>query len=238
MKVIAINSSPMMDQGNTALILGPFIEGIREAGAKIELFHTKKLAIKPCQGCGNCWLKTPGRCSLDDDMSALLPRLADADLWILVSPVYVDGITGPMKNLMDRIIPLLMPFLELRDGHCRHLLRKGTKRGQVVLVSSCGGFEMDNFEPLLVHMKAFSKNVAREFKGSLLRPHALALKPMIKEGESLEDIFTAAKETGKQLVKNGQMPAEALRTIERNMMPRETYLRIVNQTFQQALDAL
>ncbi|WP_207637584.1 flavodoxin family protein [Desulfotruncus alcoholivorax] len=41
MKVIAINSSPNMGEGNTALILNPFLKGMREAGAEVELFYTK-----------------------------------------------------------------------------------------------------------------------------------------------------------------------------------------------------
>jgi len=36
MKVIAINASPKMEKGNTAVILTPFLEGIDEAGAAIE----------------------------------------------------------------------------------------------------------------------------------------------------------------------------------------------------------
>jgi multimeric flavodoxin WrbA len=49
MKVIAINGSPKMDEGNTARILNPFLDGMKEAGAEIELFYTSKLKIKPCQ---------------------------------------------------------------------------------------------------------------------------------------------------------------------------------------------
>ncbi len=36
-QVLAINSSPLMDKGNTALILDPFLEGMKEAGAEVEL---------------------------------------------------------------------------------------------------------------------------------------------------------------------------------------------------------
>jgi len=50
MKVLAINGSPMMGKGNTALILAPFLQGMEEAGAEIDLFYTKKLKINPCQG--------------------------------------------------------------------------------------------------------------------------------------------------------------------------------------------
>jgi len=50
MKVVAINGSPKMDKGTTALILTPFLEGLRGSGAEVELFCTKKLKIHPCQG--------------------------------------------------------------------------------------------------------------------------------------------------------------------------------------------
>ena len=48
MKVFAINSSPMMGKGNTARILDPFLEGVRGAGAEVEILYTKKLDINPC----------------------------------------------------------------------------------------------------------------------------------------------------------------------------------------------
>jgi len=62
MKVLAFNGSPKMDKGNTALILNPFLQGMREAGAEVELFYTKRLDIGPCQEEFNCWLKTTGKC--------------------------------------------------------------------------------------------------------------------------------------------------------------------------------
>lgn len=83
MKVVAINSSPNMGKGSTAMILTPFLEGMKEAGAQIELFYTKKLDIKPCQGEFNCWLKTPGKCFQQDDMQMLLPKLGSSDIWDL-----------------------------------------------------------------------------------------------------------------------------------------------------------
>ena len=66
MKVLAINSSPKMDKGNTAMILNPILKGMREAGAEVELFYTRKLNIKPCTGEIDCWIKTPGEYYLKD----------------------------------------------------------------------------------------------------------------------------------------------------------------------------
>ena len=238
MKVLAINASPRMNKGNTALILNPFLEGMKEAGAHVELFYTRKLNINPCTGEFDCWIKTPGVCYQKDDMQMLLPKTHEADIMVFATPVYVDGVTGPMKNLIDRMLPRVQPFFELREGHCRHPLREGNKSQKVVLVSNCGLWELDNFDPLLVHMKAFCKNASNEFAGALLRPHGGRMNYMMRMGMSLDDIFDAANEAGRQLVEDGEMSAETLSTISREMMPRELYLQNINQCFQQALDAL
>ena len=239
MKVLAFNCSPRMGKGNTAQILSPFLEGMSDAGADVELYYTKKLKVKPCQGEFNCWLKTPGKCFQEDDMNDLYPKLISADILVFATPVYVDGVSGPMKNLMDRMIPVVQPLFELRDGHCRHLVREGhNPDGKLVLVSNSGFWEMDNFDPLIVHMKAACKNMSREFAGALLRPHGEAIQVVLEMGMSLDDIFDAAREAGRQLVTEGKMSAETLDTISRELMPLDMYMAGANHSFQQELDKL
>lgn len=238
MKAIAINASPKMDKGNTAAILMPFLDGIKGAGAEVEVFYTKKLQINPCQGDLACWLKTPGKCFQNDDMEMLLPRFATADIWVFATPVYVDGMSAPLKNLVDRMLPLVYPFAELRDGHCRHPLREGVKPGKFVLVSTCSFWEIDNFDPLLAHSKAICRNMNREFAGALLRPHSRALKSMVDKGEPVNDIFETAKGAGSQLIQEGTISDKALSTISRPLLSLETYMKAYNQKFQQALSEL
>lgn len=236
MKVIAVSASPKMEKGNTAAILLPFLEGIKEAGAEVELFYTKQLDINPCQGDLICWLKTPGTCFQKDDMETLLPKLAAADLWVLATPVYVDGMPGPLKNLVDRLVPMVLPFFELREGHCRHPLRADVRQGKFVLVASCGFWEMDNFDPLLVHVKAFCRNLNKEFSGALLRPHAGALKWMIKKGEAVNDIFDAARLAGRQLIQDGAIPDQTLATLSRTLLPLAKFVEAVNGELQKILE--
>lgn len=238
MKVLAINGSPMKEQGNTAAILTPFLDGMREAGAEIELFNTKSLKINPCQGEFNCWFKTPSKCFQKDDMQMLLPRLSQADLWVFATPLYVDGMSGPMKNLLDRLIPLLEPFLELRDGHSRHPLRKGVKRGKLVLVSNCGLWESGNFEPLVAHVEAACKNLDREFAGALLRPNGPILAAMAEMGAPADDVLEAAKNAGRQMVKEGKMQPEHLEIIGRELIPHEMFIEGANEHIKQMLDEL
>ncbi|MCW4051959.1 MAG: flavodoxin family protein [Candidatus Bathyarchaeota archaeon] len=237
-KALVFNCSPKMEKSNTALILDPFLEGMRNAGAEIELFYTRRLRINACTGEFHCWLKHPGKCYQDDDMQMLYPKIQEADILVFATPVYADGISGPMKTLLDRTIPLNEPVFELRAGHCRHPPRKGTMRGKLVLVSNCGFWELDNFDPLVVHMKAVCKNMDREFAGALLRPHGPALKPMKEMGHPVEDVQKAAKDAGAQLIQEGKISSETLKIVSRELLPLETYITEINKSFKQVLASL
>ena len=235
MKVLAINGSPRMHKGNTALILGPFLEGMREAGAEVELLYTRKLDIKPCLGCFRCWIKTPGKCVQEDDMAILLPQLREADIWVWATPLYVDGVSGPLKILLDRLTPFLRLPAEVRHGRSRHLVEEGLIGGKVVLISNCGLWEMENFDPLVAHIAAACQHVKREFAGPLLRPHGGTLRDLLKRGEPVDDVLQAAKEAGRQLVRDGKMSAEPVATVGRELVTRDDYITNMNQTAEKLL---
>ena len=67
-KVIAINGSARMEKGNTELVLSSFLDGMREAGASVEVVYAKKLKIRPCIGDFQCWYEKVGECIHSDDM--------------------------------------------------------------------------------------------------------------------------------------------------------------------------
>jgi multimeric flavodoxin WrbA len=238
MKVIAINGSPKMEEGNTARILNPFLDGMKEAGAEIDLFYTSKLKIKPCQGDFHCWFITPGKCMHNDDMDMLIPKFEEADITIYSTPLYADGVSGPLKNLIDRQISRGNPTLEFRDGECRHPATKDQKRGKLILVSSCGLWEMSHFDPVLMHMKAYCKNMIWDFAGALLRPHAPAMMFLDGLGKKYDDIFEAAKEAGKQMITDGRMSEKTLQIIGRELMPPEDYVNKLNEMVQTFLEPI
>ena len=234
-RVLAINSSPFMNQGNTAALLEPFLEGMKAEGAEIDLVYTKKMKVAPCQAELHCWLRTPGQCHQRDDMDNLMPKLAAADVWVLATPVFVDGMSGPMKILLDRIMPLMEPWFVVREGHCRHPLRENTRAGKVVLVSTCGLWEIDNFDPLLLHIQAICRNAQREFAGALLRPHGPVYKMMADKAKGVGDILEAARQAGRQVIQTGRIAPELEKCVSRDLMPRKTYLRIANSSFRRSL---
>jgi multimeric flavodoxin WrbA len=171
-------------------------------------------------------------------MAWLLPKVTQADITVWASPVYCDGITGTMKILMERLLPKALPFFEIRDGHIRHPRREGVKQGKMVLVSNCGFWEMDNFDPLLAHFDAYCRNVGAQFVGALLRPHGPALGQMIEMGAPVRDVLDAARDAGSQLVRDGKIFPETLDTISRDLLPRETYMQLANRYFREELEKL
>jgi multimeric flavodoxin WrbA len=233
--VIVVNGSPHGKSGVTGLILDPFVTGMCDAGADIEQFELRRLTIGPCTGEFHCWTKTPGQCYQDDDMTVILPKLARADIWVIASPVYVDGLTGQTKQFLDRTLPLLQPFYEFREGHCRHPLRDDVNpNGQLVLVSNAGFWEMDNFTPIILHMQAYCRNMSRAYAGALLRPHGPALRAMQAMGAPVDDVLDAVKDAGRQLIDNGVMTENTLNTISRPLLSAKDFAHTINQRFKQA----
>ena len=238
MKILALNSSPRKDRGGTALLLNTFLEGAKEAGAEIDLIYVDDLKVNSCLGCFTCWVKTPGQCVHKDDMADLLTKLQTTEVLILATPIFVDGMTSTLKAVLDRSIPLVQPFFEVRDDHCRHPPLGDRKMNKVVLVSVSGFTELDNFDPLVVHVKAYCKNLNSEFVGAILRPMGAQLQVFKQMGIQVNDIFTAIKQAGKELAQAGTINPDTLNTISREIVPRDEYIKAINASFQRQLDAI
>ena len=238
MKVLALNSSPNADKGGTASILNPFIKGMKESGVDVELIYLNTLKIESCLGCGACWSKTPGHCIQKDDMQTIYPKIAESDILVIATPVYLDGMNSQMKKVIDRCYALLEPIFEIKNGHTRHSRRPHFKSGKIVLVSVCGHPESDNFSQLVTHVKAICSNLDREYAGALLRPIAWFLPIAKQMGFPVDEIYSASRDAGIQLIQNGEMSSKTLETVSKEVVPSETFVNSVNQNIQRILNKL
>lgn len=226
-KAIAINGSPRKDKGNTAMILGPFIEGMTDAGAEVNIHYTKNLTLKPCTGEFQCWWETPGECYIKDDMQKLYLRLKEADVLILATPVYAP-LPGEIQIVINRLVPLILPVLETREGRTRARVRDGVKIRKVVLVGTGGWWEKENLDTVVRIAKELAEVMSIEFAGAVLRPHAFLMKKkgeLTKDGES---IVEAVKQAGYDFVKGGQLGEEILDAISRPLIAQEELLKKYN----------
>jgi multimeric flavodoxin WrbA len=99
--ILAFNSSPRKEKGFTDMVLRRFLAGAEAEGADTEVVYLAEKKIADCVGCTYCWFKTPGTCFQKDDMGMLLPKIASADVLVAATPLYVDGMSGPLKNFFD-----------------------------------------------------------------------------------------------------------------------------------------
>jgi len=149
---------------------------------------------------------------------------------VLATPLYFDGPSGPLKNLMDRMTAFLRLAAEVRGGRSRHLVEEEGPGGKVVLVSNCGLWETSNFDPLVTQVKGFCQHVQREFAGALLRPHGQTLRDLLRQGEPVQDVLEAAREAGRGLTRDGRISGETLVAVGRPLVSLKEYVERMNES--------
>ena len=145
MNILAINGSPKGERSNTWRVTSAFLQGItaQEESARgqapvVETLNVCALDIKPCLGCFSCWSKTPGTCCLHDDMQGVIEKILWADVIIWSFPLYYFGLPGPLKNLIDRQLPMSLPFMSAETESGGHPSRYDMGGKRTVVVSTCG----------------------------------------------------------------------------------------------------
>lgn len=227
MKVIAFNCSPNKSEGSTAKILNPFLDGLREKGAEIELLYVADMNIEPCRGCTNDLLFNPtGECKIHDDMQDLYQRLSECELWIFATPNYLNNVTASMKNLMDRMEPLFEPGYEfnLPDANVEKKYKK-FPNGKMLLISTCGLWGMENFNMMVEQMKYVAEMFGREFVTPLLRPHAGTMTALTRMGKPMYDVYAAAKVAGEELVETGKIASETADNVAKELVSRNSFIQ-------------
>ena len=115
MNILVLNGSPKNNNSNTMRLTKAFLEGI--GPADIRKMELSELRIDPCKGCFACWNKTPGKCVINDDMQEIIKSQLWADLIIWSFPLYYFNVPGILKNMLDRQLPMALPFMtERADG--------------------------------------------------------------------------------------------------------------------------
>lgn len=146
MNILVINGSPKNEKSNTYRLTKAFVDGIKTqtentseiSSVDVETIEAGKLNIKPCRGCFSCWNKTAGECVIQDDMQNVIQKLLWADVTIWSFPLYYFGVPGPLKNLIDRQLPMTLPFMSANEESGGHPSRYDMKDKKTVVISTCG----------------------------------------------------------------------------------------------------
>lgn len=230
MNILVINGSPKGDKSNSYQLTKAFLQGmelgIEETGggekAEIERVDVNRLNIRPCLGCFSCWNKTPGKCCIQDDMQDIITKLLWADVIIWSFPLYYYTVPGGLKNLIDRQLPMILPFMVEREdnvGNGSHSGRYDMSGKQNIIISTCGFYTAEgNYDgvcSLFDHMcgkDRYTKLFCGQ--GELFRVPELSGRT----GEYLGFV----KKAGKEYV-NGGIQEATRAELEQLLYPKETF---------------
>ncbi|MBO1678203.1 flavodoxin family protein [Bittarella massiliensis (ex Durand et al. 2017)] len=174
MKILLLTGSPHK-KGTTAALASAFDRGAAEAGHQLTRFDTAFMKIAPCLGCDHC-RKNGGRCVHGDGMEEILPVLLEADLVVLVTPLYYFGMSAQLKAVIDR-------FYAVNTA-----LRQSPKKA--LLLAASGDDEPGVMEALVLHYQAVLGYLHWEDCGMLLArgmytPEDLAGTPYLLQAEEM-----------------------------------------------------
>lgn len=104
-------------------------------------FDLREQMVRDCTGCWTCWWKTPGRC-IFDDLNPFYHQYVNADKAVFFGRVTKGFVSGNMKAMFDRMIPLFLPYVTYRTGESMHVPRYD--RYPDIEFYYCGEFETED----------------------------------------------------------------------------------------------
>lgn len=226
MKILAINGSPKGKRSNTWRLTCAFLEGItiqEENGgaqtAEIETFNIGSLNIKPCLGCFSCWSKTPGECCIRDDMQGVIDKILWADVVVWSFPLYYFGLPGQLKTLIDRQLPMSLPFMCTETESGGHPSRYDMSGKRTVVISTCGFYTaqgnydcVTNLYDRLCGKGGYTAIFCGQ--GELFRVKELS--------ERTDEYLSWVKKAGQEFASDG-ITGETRGKLDQNLFPRDVF---------------
>jgi putative NADPH-quinone reductase len=226
MKVLAMHGSPRQEKGNTEMILQEFLKGAGSAGAEVETIYLKEKKINSCTGCNTCWIKTPGVCIFNDDMTDLMSKVQECDILVYATPLYNYNISSLLKAFQERLHPLIDPHL-VKDGELYRHPRRFEKPRYMVLISTCGLPDVCHFEGLRQIFRQIERSNQIRLIGELLMPAAdLLKKPNLRETLSIN--LQAAYRAGIEVVREQKVSKETENEIQKSPLTPDEMAEMAN----------
>ena len=130
--VVGVVASPRKGM-NTDTLVDKVLEGAKSVGANTEKIYLNDLEIKPCQACAK--YPAPKFCWYEDGMAKIYTAVENADVLVIGSPAYYDGVSAQLKLVVDRS-NCLTKMITLADGKVIFKSRvKKRKRGIFIWVA-------------------------------------------------------------------------------------------------------
>ncbi|MBT6837353.1 MAG: flavodoxin family protein [Bacteroidetes bacterium] len=162
MKVVILNGNKEAAAFDEKLLI--WAKQYPENDYEVEIIQLRDLNVKYCTGCWGCWVKTPGQCVFTDDSALVCKAMINADLVVFASPVKMGFVSSLLKKSMDKMIPLVHPYIEIVNGENHHQKRYEKYPELAVLLETDKNTDDEDIEIITNIFKRLALNFKSDLK--------------------------------------------------------------------------
>lgn len=179
MKVVGILGSPRLG-GNTDLLLERFLDGCREAGARVDKVVLNQLCFSPCQECAR--VRDDGSCQVEDQLQPVFRMVGAAGLVAVATPIFFGSLSAQTKMMVDRFqCWWRAKYLLKRDPY------PGSRSGVFLAVEASD--REDFFDSARAVTRNFFATIGARWQGEVLCPGLESAGDILVRPECLEAAF-------------------------------------------------
>jgi multimeric flavodoxin WrbA len=229
MKILAINASYRGDKGHTRFLIDKLFAGAEAAGAECQVVTLSRLKINRCLACGQCQAAEHYlECVHDgkDDVAAVFRQMAEADIVVYATPVYVFGLSGLLKTFLER-------FYGRGDSRDLRVSKSGLMFHHVdyaicskpfVTLVCCDNLEGETPRNVLSYFRTFSRFLDAPQVGVLVRNSGRLSghghdPEREKQVPKILDVYTAYQQAGRELATEGRIRRSTERHANQEIVP-------------------
>ncbi len=229
MKVLAINASYRGDKGHTRFLIDKLFAGATAAGAECQVVTLARLKINRCLACGRCHTAEHYlECVHEgkDDVAAVFRQMAEADIFVYATPVYVFGLSGLLKTFLERFYSRgdSGDFRVSKSGLMFHHVNRAICSKPFVTLVCCDSLEDEMPRNALSYFRTFSRFLDAPQVGVLVRNGGLLSghgrdPEREKRVPKILDVYAAYQQAGGELATQGRIRRSTERRANQEIVP-------------------
>lgn len=236
-KVLVLSSSPRCEKGVTHFMVEKLVDGMKKAGADIEIVFPSKMKINPCIGCFTCFATGEKKCIYHekDDMNDFINKFENCDLIVWATPIYFHYCSTHMKILMDRLFVGTVPNFEFKNNKIIHPTQMKWPKYQLLLAGT--GFpnfkEFDQIFGCLKLIEGSGKQMKlivalRRITSNLLISDSFR---NIKK----DNIITSLTKAGEEIIKYKKVNKKTKEIFEQKLFSDEYFMCLGNRSMDKVI---
>ncbi len=162
MNILILDGQPSSVESGYYDNLSGLRKKLVQKGHGVKILTLRDQDIRFCTGCWSCWWGTPGECVFKDESHTVCREYINSDFVLFVSPMIMGFPSTLLKKTLDKLIPLLHPYLDIREGETRHRKRYDAYPQLGLLLEKTKGTDDEDIEITENIFKRFALNFVTE----------------------------------------------------------------------------